>query len=351
MAADPPTRTAAGRGELVEGELIEASEPVPVERERDRDDGGPVDAAFDLAERVLAPAARLGWRGARRIGRRLGVNRAVEQALDRGIDRALQSDAAERATDRVLGSPAAERVWAKVLESDEAQQLVERVAEAPEVRAAITSQGVGLLEDVRRSARELARRLDDGADRSARRLLRRVQRAKRPAEAGAATRLLAIVLDGLILNGILLLISTLLAALLSSAFGLGGENQEATIAFGAFAWLVASMLYLGLFWMLAERTPGMTFFGLRIRTPEGGHVPPRTDLRRLVGFYLAVIPFFLGFKGILFRDDRRGWHDRFAGTVVLYADPEIDPGVEAEGHIRQPRYRKRRSGREEPARP
>ena len=79
----------------------------------------------------------------------------------------------------------------------------------------------------------------------------------------------------------------------------------------------------------------MTFFGLRIRDPDGGPVPPRQDLRRLVGFYLAAIPFFLGFKGILFRDDRRGWHDRFAGTVVRYADPEIDPGVEYVGHVRR----------------
>lgn len=336
MATTRRTDPAADRGELVEGELIEASAPVPVDRERG-EHRGPVDAAFDLAGRMLVPAARLGWRGARGIGRRLGVNRAIGQALD--------SDAVEQATDRVLESEPAQRVWTRVLESQEAQQLVERVAEAPEVRSAITSQGVGLLEDVRRSARELARRLDDVADHLARRVLRRVQRAKRPATAGAATRLLAIGLDGLILNGILLVISTLLAALLSSAFGLGGDNQGVTIAFGAVAWLIASVLYLGLFWTLAERTPGMTFFGLRIRTPDGGHVPPRTDLRRLVGFYLAAIPFLLGFKGILFRDDRRGWHDRFAGTVVLYADPEIDPGVEAEGHIRQPRYRKRASPR------
>jgi uncharacterized RDD family membrane protein YckC len=343
MPTEPQTPRPPDRGELIEGELIEASPPVPVagEAKSNGAGAGAVDAVFDVAERVVAPVARLGWRTASGIGRRLGVNRAVEQAVDRGIDRALESDAAERAADRVLGSDAAQRVWTKVLESDEAQALVERVAEAPEVRSAITSQGVGLLEDVRRSARELARKLDDIADRTARRALRRTQRSGRPAEAGAATRLLAIGLDALILNLILLLISTLVASLLSTIFGLGGESRAVTIAFGAFAWLIASAFYLGLFWTLAERTPGMTFFALRIRDSEGGHVPPRQDLRRLVGFYLAVIPFFLGFKGILFRDDRRGWHDRFAGTIVLYGDPEIDPGVEAEGHIRQVRYRKR----------
>lgn len=347
MATDPQTPQQPDRGELIEGELIEASAPVPVD-EAAKNNGagvGAVDAAFDVAERVLAPVARVGWRTASGIGRRLGVNRAVEQAVDRGIDRALESDAAERAADRVLGSDAAQRVWSKVLESDEAQALVERVAEAPEVRSAITSQGVGLLEDVRRSARELARKLDDIADHTARRSLRRTQRTARPAAAGAASRLLAIGLDAVILNLILLLISTLVASLLSTIFGLGGDNRAVTIAFGAFAWLVASAVYLGLFWTLAERTPGMTFFGLRIRDPDGAHVPPRQDLRRLVGFYLAALPFLLGFKGILFRDDRRGWHDRFAGTIVCYGDPEIDPGVEAEGHIRHARHRKRETPR------
>lgn len=340
MATTPGERPTAPRPsdpELIEGELIEASEPVPVDRDGDR--GGLVDTAFGLAGRAIEPAARFGWRATRGVSRRLGIDRAASRVFDR----ALESDAAERAADKVLGSPAAERVWTKVLESEEAQQLVERVAEAPEVRSAITSQGVGLLEDVRRSAREFARNLDDAFDRWYRRLRRRPARTQRPLEAGAATRLLAIGLDALILNGILLLISALLATVVDALFGSSG-NQGAKIAFGAGAWLIASMVYLSAFWTLAERTPGMTFIGLRIRDPDGGHVPPPQDFRRLVGFYLSALPFGLGFRGILTRDDRRGFHDRFAGTVVLYADPEIDRGVVVEGHIRKGRHRKRPPG-------
>ena len=333
-AGDPRSPGRPDPGELIEGELVEASEPVPVDR--DREGSGLVDTAFDAAGRVIEPFARFGWRATRGVSRRLGVDRAANKVFDR----ALESDAAERAADKVLGSPAAERVWTKVLESDEAQQLVERVAEAPEVRSAITSQGVGLLEDVRRSAREFARNLDDIFDRRYRKLRRRELRTQRPLVAGAATRLLAIGLDALILNAILLAISALVATLIDAVFGSSG-NSGVKIAFGAGAWLIASMVYLAAFWALAERTPGMTFFGLRIRDPDGGHVPPPQDLRRLVGFYLAALPFFLGFRGILTRDDRRGFHDRFAGTVVLYADPEIDRGVVVEGHIRKGRQRKR----------
>jgi uncharacterized RDD family membrane protein YckC len=81
----------------------------------------------------------------------------------------------------------------------------------------------------------------------------------------------------------------------------------------------------------------MTFFALRIVTESGGTVPPGQDLRRLVGFALAVAPALLGFAGILLDERRRGWHDRFAHTVVLYADPELDPGVDKSGRLRAPR--------------
>ena len=104
----------------------------------------------NAVQRAVAPIARAGLRGAHGLARRLGLDRAV----DRGVDRALDSETAANATERLLNTDTANRVWDKVLESDEAQKLVERVAEAPEVRAAIASQGVGLLEDLRKVVRE-----------------------------------------------------------------------------------------------------------------------------------------------------------------------------------------------------
>jgi uncharacterized RDD family membrane protein YckC len=324
----PTTGPDSARDEVVEAELVRPVEP-----------RGPADALFDAGSRaveagarVAAPFARLGWRGARGVGKRLGVNRAVERTADRAIDRALESQSVERAAERVLDSELVDRVWQKVLESDEAQQLVERVAEAPEVRSAITSQGVGLLEDFRRSARKAGRNMDDRCERFVRRPLRRRQREARPIYAGAATRLMAIALDAAILNGILLAISALLTALITNVFDPGGGAQPVTIAFGVFAWGIAGGIYLAVFWTLAERTPGMTFFGLRIFDEVDGRVPPAQDVRRLIGFVLAAIPFGLGFAGILLEERRRGWHDRLAHTVVVYADPEIDPGVDESGH-------------------
>ncbi|MFL5897801.1 MAG: hypothetical protein ACJ76D_04990 [Solirubrobacterales bacterium] len=129
-------------------------------------------------------------RGARGVTRAAGIDRAVEVAAEDAIVAAVESEAVERAMARVLEGPVVEEavsgaleseavkralleamdselvdeVWRRLLASEEAQQLVERIAEAPEVRAAISAQGIGLVEDVGRAIGRIARRLDDRFD-------------------------------------------------------------------------------------------------------------------------------------------------------------------------------------------
>jgi uncharacterized RDD family membrane protein YckC len=267
---------------------------------------------------------RAGWHGARGVARRLGLDRVIGGAVDRGVDRAIDSEAAARATQRVLDSETAKRVWGKVLESEQAQQLVERVAEAPEVRAAITAQGVGILEDLRRGVRQATRRLDDGVEMVARKILRRQPRTQRPIYTGAVSRLVALAIDAGVVYGSLLLISAALALLVSTLSS--GDEQAGTvvIALGAVVWVLIAGAYLILFWSGAGRTPGMAFLGLRMLSPDGREVSPRQAFRRLIWSALAALPLGLGFWGILFEDRRCGWPDRHADTRVLYADPDLD---------------------------
>src|SRR5215211_3265079 len=149
-----------------------------------------------LGARLLGGGAR----GARRVAEVAGVDRAAEEAIvsalespavERAVVRVLQGPAVEEAMRGALDSPAVERalveaidsqlvdkVWQRVLASDEAQRLVERIAQAPEVRTAITSQGVGFLDDIRREIGKVARRIDEGVERIVRRILGRKQRAE-----------------------------------------------------------------------------------------------------------------------------------------------------------------------------
>jgi uncharacterized RDD family membrane protein YckC len=270
--------------------------------------------------RVVAPVARAGWRGARGVARRLGIGRAV----DRGVDRALDSDTAARATERLLETDAANRVWDKVLESNEAQKLVERVAEAPEVRAAIARQGVGLVEDLRRGVRSAARRVDTAVERVARRILRRPQRERRPIYAGAFSRLLALALDVGIVYGSLILLSAAIAALISIVESGDQSGGTVVLALGFFTWSLIAIAYLVIFWSGAGRTPGMSFVAIRMLSEDGRPVRPGQAFRRAIWLPISAIPLLLGFWGVLFERERRGWPDRRAHTVVCYADPELD---------------------------
>jgi uncharacterized RDD family membrane protein YckC len=271
-------------------------------------------------QRAVAPVARAGLRGAQGLARRLGLDRAV----DRGVDRALDSETAAKATEKLLNSDTANRVWDKVLESDEAQKLVERVAEAPEVRAAITSQGIGLLEDLRRGVRNASRQVDTVVENGARRVLRKQRRERRPIFAGAFSRALALAIDAGAVYGTLLLISAAIAALIN-VFSTGDQHAgTVVIALGFSAWSLIAVTYLLVFWSGAGRTLGMSFVAIRMLSEDGQPVRPGQAFRRVIWLGIAALPFFLGYWGVLFEGERRGWPDRRAHTVVCYADPDLD---------------------------
>ena len=300
-------RSAIGRSDEERTQRETSPQPSP---------NGNVDSLFEST-------ARAGWNGARGVARRLGIGRIV----DRSVDRALDSETAARATERFLDNETTKRVWDKVLESEEAQKLVERVADAPEVRAAITRQGVGLLEDVRRGVRSAARQIDTTLERVARGILRRPQRERRPIFAGAFSRLLALAIDAGVVYGSLLLITAAIAALIN-AFARGEQHAgTAVLAIGAFTWVVIAGIYLLVFWSGAGRTPGMSFVALRMLSEDGHPVRPGQAFRRLIWMPISALPLALGFWGIVFERERRGWPDRRAHTVVCYADPELDKGV------------------------
>jgi uncharacterized RDD family membrane protein YckC len=310
------------------------------------------EAAAEPAQNGHLPlSARLlgaGVRGARTVTRAAGIDRAVEVAAEEAIVAAVESEAVERAMARVLRGPIVEEavqdaleseavkralleamdselvdeVWRRLLASDQAQQLVERIAEAPEVRAAISAQGMGLLEDVGRTIGRIARRLDDSFERIARRVFLRRPRPLPTNHAGIVSRALAYLIDGVFVNlGFTALVA--LVTLVDNVFG-GSANGGSSfaIAVGSTAWVAIGSLYLLSFWSLAGQTPGMRFVGIRLSEQR---LPPRRALRRLLGLYLSVLTLGIGFLGIVFRETRRGWEDRFSGADVLYDERRPAP--------------------------
>ncbi|HXQ89408.1 MAG TPA: RDD family protein, partial [Solirubrobacterales bacterium] len=283
--------------------------------------------------RTPIPARLLGVgvRGARTVTKATGLDRAVEVAAEEAIVAAVESKAVERAMARVLEGPVVQEavdgaleservkqallealdselvdeVWRRLLASEEAQQLVERIAEAPEVRAAISAQGMGLIEDIGRTIGNLARRLDDRFERIVRRIFFRAPRPLPTDRAGAVSRGLAMLIDGVFVN-LAFTAFVALVTLLANAFGGNGEGGSAiAIAVGSTAWLSFGAVFLVGFWSLAGQTPGMRFLGIRL----GERLSPRRSFRRLIGLGLSVLAFGIGFLGIVFSERRRAWED------------------------------------------
>jgi uncharacterized RDD family membrane protein YckC len=332
---------------------------------------GPDDREIPLSLRLL----EAGVRGARSVGKATGVERAVEAATEEAIVAAFESEAVERALTRVLQGPLieetvngalhsdavkralidaldsemADEVWRRMLASEEAQRLVERIAEAPEIRAAISAQSVGFIEDVGHTIGDATRGADGAIERVARRIAFRKRRTEPTERAGALTRLLAFGLDALIVNLAFSGLAAVVALIGSFLSGDGSNVSGFALALGSAAWLGLGSLYLVAFWSLAAQTPGMRFFGIRIGV-EGRGLPPRRSIKRLAGLFLAAFPFGLGFLGVLYDERRRGWQDRLAGVDMLYEsreqaaapwstldEAELDPAARRAADSREPR--------------
>jgi uncharacterized RDD family membrane protein YckC len=137
--------------------------------------------------------------------------------------------------------------------------------------------------------------------------------------AGFATRVLAFVLDLVILDVAVLALG---AAIAWAATLLGVDlNPSGLLVAGlaAMGWLVLTSVYLVAFWSLTGQTPGMRFMGIRVIDRRGATPGFVRALRRLAGMYLAAIPLGAGFLLILVDDRRRGLHDRIAGTLVIHS--------------------------------
>jgi uncharacterized RDD family membrane protein YckC len=297
-----------------------------------------------LAARLLGAGAR----GAGAVGRATGIDKAVEIAAEEAIVGAVESEAVERALARVLQGPVLEEavqgaldsaavkkailetldselvdeIWLRLLAGPQVQQLVERIAEAPEVRAAISAQGMGLLDDIGRQIDKVARDLDNTFERIIRRIFFRRRRPLPTNRAGVVSRGLAFLIDAVIIN----LSFTVLAGaatLIVTFFGGSGEGvPRGAIAAGSVVWLGVVSTYLAGFWFLAGQTPGMRFLGIRLNERR---LPFRRAVRRLFGIGFSVITFGIGVLGIVFSEGRRGWADRMGGTEVIYDERRPAP--------------------------
>jgi len=75
-----------------------------------------------------------------------------------------------------------------------------------------------------------------------------------------------------------------------------------------------------LFWIYRQATPGKMIIGARIVDAITAQPPSTGQLvGRYFGYYVSMIPLFLGMIWVAFDPRKQGWHDKLAGTVVVRA--------------------------------
>jgi uncharacterized RDD family membrane protein YckC len=120
--------------------------------------------------------------------------------------------------------------------------------------------------------------------------------------ADVGVRFVAIIIDGFILG--------LVTALL---FGAGGEV-------GGGLGFIIGVAYNWFFWTRWNgQTPGKRMMGLRVIKADGSEMSDIDALIRGVGYYISGLMMGLGYIWALFDDEKRTWHDMFAGTLVVKA--------------------------------
>ena len=157
--------------------------------------------------------------------------------------------------------------------------------------------------------------------------------------AGFISRFIAFVIDLVIISLMMFLViagvnlitnffnfDALIARALGEGSAIIDMLEHIIVLATTFAGLLLGVFYFLVFWTLAGFTPGKAVLGLRIVRPDREPITGARALLRFVGYWVSAIPLFLGYIWVLLDHHRQGWHDKMAGTYVVYVR-EIDDEV------------------------
>jgi uncharacterized RDD family membrane protein YckC len=147
------------------------------------------------------------------------------------------------------------------------------------------------------------------------------------AYAGFVSRAIAFITDIVAMTVAIVVVIALSQAVLSffTLYGLLGQRIVNSAQFQAIVDVALAVIGAAIaigypvgFWVLLGQTPGQWLLGVRIVRVTGKPLTVRRALLRYLGYWLSAIPLGLGFLWVLVDDRRQGWHDKLAGTYVVY---------------------------------
>ena len=151
--------------------------------------------------------------------------------------------------------------------------------------------------------------------------------------AGFISRFIAFMSDLFIIAALSMIVTTsfeviiaffsLDGVILGEETGQAGLSSALRIGSTLIGSTIFAMIYFLFFWSVAGFTPGKAFLGLRIVQSDGQRMGLGRAFVRLLAYWISALLFFLGFAWIIVDNRRQGWHDKIAGTIVVY-DWEFD---------------------------
>jgi uncharacterized RDD family membrane protein YckC len=136
---------------------------------------------------------------------------------------------------------------------------------------------------------------------------------------GLATRMIAFVVDVLVIQAVSWMVGGI-AAVIVSLLNPSEDTQTALLAIGAVVALLWAAGYFVFFWVTTGQTPGNRVMEIRVQDAVSSRpLPFARAVLRLAGAVLSALLLFLGYLMILVDSRRRAFHDRLVHSVVVYA--------------------------------
>lgn len=165
--------------------------------------------------------------------------------------------------------------------------------------------------------------------------------------AGFASRALASLIDITLLMVALSLATTFISAVVS-LFDLDvlvgrfmtsqGLTGMVTTALAGISGTLVITVYGVVGWSLNGQTVGNLVLGVRVVKADGRRVSFIRAAARMLGAYLSGLLLFMGFFWVIFDKRRQGWHDKLAGTVVVYDWPAVPDELFLREQLRLPEH-------------
>jgi uncharacterized RDD family membrane protein YckC len=100
-------------------------------------------------------------------------------------------------------------------------------------------------------------------------------------------------------------------------------NSAINMAVGVTFSILFVIGYFTFFWSLVGFTPGKAVLGLKVVRKDGQKMSFGRSVLRFFSYWISALPLFLGFFWVLWDPNRRGWHDKIAGTQVLFTPKNL----------------------------